>query len=117
MTANKVVKIDSIPPKFVKLASILLSDRTDSHSSVIYLYIIQYLFSQNALFVLLDKFLNTLQLEKNCIIAKQSIMFENKLITYRENLNKIWSLPAASVPSNTEATSSNKVYNFLVFHR
>ena len=84
MAANKVVEIDSIPHKLVKLAGILLSGRTGSHSSVIYFHSSRYLISQKSSFEKLDRFLNMLQLEG--IALFQSIMFENKLITYREKL-------------------------------
>ena len=54
LDASKVVEIDSIPCKFVKLAGILLSGRTDSHSSIIYFHSSRYLFSQKVLFEMLD---------------------------------------------------------------
>ena len=63
MAANKVVEIGSIPRKLVKLAAILLSGRTGNHSFFIYFHSSRYLISQNALIEMLDRFLNTPQLE------------------------------------------------------
>ena len=65
MAANRVVEIDSVQRKLVKLAGILLSGRTgiSSHSSIINFHNSWYLFSQNASFEILGRFLNTLQLK------------------------------------------------------
>ena len=46
LAANKVVEIDTISHKLVKLAAILISDRTRNHSSVMYFHSSRYLISQ-----------------------------------------------------------------------
>ena len=81
LAANKVVVIDSIPRRLVKLAAILLSGRTNSHSSIIYFHSSRYLFLQKAL-------LNMPQFEGIALFQNSQDCLKI-LITFRERLNKV----------------------------
>ena len=82
LAANKVVEIDSIPHKLVKLAAILLSGRTSNHAFVMYFHSSCYLISQSAPFYMLGRFLNTSQLERIALFQKSQ---EYLKMSYREN--------------------------------
>ena len=66
---------------------------------------------------------NTSQLEGIALFQNSQIMFENKLITYRKNLNKVVAIYGRELQllyfslKCTDATSNNKVWNFSVLHR